>query len=60
MTGATGAMEIQATKFPNVNTDFKSGVLGVTRCGFVSFRSLKDLDLVQKRFAKKWRKFSKE
>jgi len=56
MRGATGAMEIHATKFPNVNTDLRSGVLGVTECGFVSFTNLKDLDLVQKRFAKKMEK----
>jgi hypothetical protein len=60
MRGATGAMKIHATKFPNVNTDLRSGVLGVTECEFVSFTSLKDLDLVQKRFAKKIEKSSKE
>jgi hypothetical protein len=52
MWGSAGAMEIQTVKFPNVNTDLRSGVLGVTECGFVSFTSLKDLDLLHRKFAK--------
>ena len=56
MWGSAGAMETQTAKVPNIDTHLRSGVVGVTECGFVSFTSLKDLDLVHKRFAKKMEK----
>ena len=47
-------------KFPNVHTSARSGVLSLTKCGFVSFTGVKELDPVHRKFVKKMEKNLKE
>ena len=47
-------------KFPNVHTSARSGVISLTKCGFVSFTGVKELDPVHRKFVKKMEKNLKE
>ena len=47
-------------KFPNVHTSARSGVLSLTKCGFVSFTGVKELSPVHRKFVKKMEKNLKE
>jgi Integrase zinc binding domain/RNase H-like domain found in reverse transcriptase/Reverse transcriptase (RNA-dependent DNA polymerase) len=56
MWGSTGAEEIKTEKFPNVHTRAGCGFLSVTKCGFVSFTGVKELDPVYRKVLRKMEK----
>ena len=56
MRGTTGAEGAKISRFPNVYTRVGSGFLSVTEYSSVSFTSIKDLDLVHRKYVKKMEK----
>ena len=55
MWGSTGANESRRSKFPCVHT-VESGFLSVTKCGFVRYMRVEDLDPIYKKIVKKMEK----
>ena len=53
MWGSMGAKGMKTGEFPNVHTDVTCGIFSVTKCGFVSFTGVKDLDPEYRKLVKK-------